>query len=120
MEGYNTPALRHSNTRFVLHLETASEAAFLEEAVVVAHQQMGFHLAHGVQQNTDHDQHAGAAEKGRDSVRNRRVHGPREKERKYPPGGWKESGRRRGPCAWHIGRICRGLTRGGALGFSAR
>ena len=83
MEGYSTPALRHSNTPFVLHLESASEAAFLEEAVVVAHQQMGFHLTHGVQQNTDHDQHAGAAEKGRDSVRNRRVHGPRQEDRNH-------------------------------------
>src|SRR5688572_10316145 len=34
----------------------------LEEALVVAHEQMRLHLPHGVQGHADHDQQAGAAE----------------------------------------------------------
>ena len=34
----------------------------LQEALVVAHEQVRFHLAHGVERHADHDQQAGAAE----------------------------------------------------------
>ena len=36
----------------------------------MTHEQMGFHLAHGVEEHADHDEHTGAAEEGRDGVGN--------------------------------------------------
>src|SRR5208283_946225 len=36
---------------------------FLQKSIVMAHQQMRFHLAHGVEQHTHSDEHARAAEK---------------------------------------------------------
>jgi hypothetical protein len=36
-------------------LESSPQAALFQEAIIMAHQEMGFHLAHGIEQNADHD-----------------------------------------------------------------
>src|SRR5689334_18919964 len=41
-----------------IRLEPAAQPALLQEAVVMAHQQMRFHLPHGVQHHTHKDQNA--------------------------------------------------------------
>src|SRR5471032_1844379 len=46
--------------------EPSAQLAFFQEAVVMAHHQMRFDLAHRVQQNTDRDQNTRAAEETRD------------------------------------------------------
>ena len=33
-------------------LKAAPEAAFFQEAIIMAHEKMGFHLAHGIQHDT--------------------------------------------------------------------
>src|SRR5262245_55868612 len=43
--------------------KAAFEAAFFQKPVIMTHQQMGFHLAHRIQEHPDHDQHARAAKK---------------------------------------------------------
>src|SRR5690349_21638244 len=50
-------------------LEAALDAALFQESIVMAHQQMRFHLAHGIEHHADENQHAGAAEERRDRVR---------------------------------------------------
>src|SRR5579864_6268273 len=49
--------------------ESAAEPPFLQKAVIMAHEQVRFHLAHGVEKHPDQDEHAGAAKKGSDRVR---------------------------------------------------
>src|SRR2546423_10670585 len=57
--------------RMIFNSQGGSEAAFdaslLEESIVVSHQEVRFHLSHGVQQNAHRDQNAGAAKKPRDT-----------------------------------------------------
>src|SRR5688500_6971392 len=50
-------------------LEPALEAALLEEAVVVTHQQVRFHLAHGIEHHADENEDAGAAKERRNLIR---------------------------------------------------
>src|SRR6266581_1188620 len=50
--------------------ESALEPAFLQKPVVMPHEKMSFHLAHCIEQNPNHDQHARAAKKCGDRIRN--------------------------------------------------
>src|SRR5215831_13624576 len=49
-------------------LESYPQPPFLQEPVVMSHEQMGFHLAHGVQQHTNQNQHTRAPKERRDLV----------------------------------------------------
>src|ERR1700722_1979224 len=55
-----------------------AQFAFFQEAVVMAHHQMRFNLAHRVQQNTDRDQNTRAAKETRHGVGN--AHLPRKND----------------------------------------
>jgi len=50
--------------------ETPTYAALFQETIVMAHHQVGFNLAHGVQQNADGNQYAGTTKKLRDILIN--------------------------------------------------
>src|SRR3954470_17052785 len=50
-------------------LEPPLEAAFLQKAIVMPHQEMRFHLAHGIQHYADQNQHTGSAEESRQRIR---------------------------------------------------
>jgi hypothetical protein len=46
--GWNSMATEISRNRSILSLEAPAQFALLKEAVVMAHQQMGFHLPHRI------------------------------------------------------------------------
>ena len=58
---------RYIQEQNLLSVDSACSAAFnpafFHEAVIVAHRQMRFKLAHGIEHNPDHNQQTGAAEK---------------------------------------------------------
>src|SRR5690606_35501501 len=65
----------------------SAHAPLLQEAIVMAHEQEGFELPQGVQQNTHGDQNAGSSKEGghvkghpKDSVKNDREDRDRRKE----------------------------------------
>src|SRR4029077_5640811 len=49
--------------------EATANSAFLQEAVVVAHEQVRFHLTHRVEHHTDQDQNVRPAEECGDRIR---------------------------------------------------
>ena len=59
----------------------------------MAHQQMRFHLPHRVEHHADHDQHARAAEKSRNRIRN--LQQPVQNDRNYRDDGQENSARQR-------------------------
>src|SRR5689334_21064871 len=59
-------------------LESSAEFALFQEAVVVAHEEVGFHLTHRIQENADENQHARAAEELSDGIRD--IHDARQND----------------------------------------
>lgn len=53
-----------------MRLESSAKFALFQEAVVMPHEQMCFHLAHRIQQDTDINQHTRAAKKLSDRIWN--------------------------------------------------